>query len=67
MLGIVTGPQTEIKTIKRERPEHFRHLNDSDSVNDTELGSNDSLGEDKEGEVRHWYDAECEQVTHQKL
>jgi hypothetical protein len=41
----------EIKTNKRERPEHFRHLTDSDSVNDRELGSNDSLGEDKEGKV----------------
>jgi hypothetical protein len=51
LLGILTVTEIEIKTSQRERPEHFRHLIDSESVNDRDLGSNDSLGKDKEGKV----------------
>jgi len=67
VLGILTVTEREIKTSQRERPEHFRHLIDSDSVNDRQLGSNDGLGEDKEGKEWRLVYAECKQVTHQKL
>jgi len=52
VLGILTVTEREINRCQRERPEPFRHLIDSDSFNDRELGSNDSLGEDKEGKKR---------------
>jgi len=67
VLGVLTVTEREIKRCQRERSEPFRHLIDSDSVNDRELGSNDSLGEDKEEKKGDWFDAQCEQVMHQKL
>jgi hypothetical protein len=47
VLGILTMTEREIKRCQRERPKPFRHFTDSDSVNDRELESNDSLGEGK--------------------
>jgi hypothetical protein len=51
VLGILTVTEREIKRCQRKRPEPFRHFTDSNSVNDRELGSNDSLGEDKEEKI----------------
>jgi hypothetical protein len=47
VLGILTVTEREIKRCQRERPEPFRHLIDSDSVNDRAGKKRQSWGEQR--------------------